>query len=63
MAESRTLVARAGGALAFEAGAPLHRRAPARDEYGHPLGDFMVLIPRLRERRSCKRSCFSCCSF
>ncbi len=50
MAEIRSLAARAGGALVLEANTPLYRRAPARDEYGHPLGDFMVLIPRLRER-------------
>jgi hypothetical protein len=29
---------------------PLHQRVPARDEYGHPLSDFMVLLPGLRER-------------
>jgi len=29
---------------------PLYRRAPARDEYGNPLSDFMVLLPGLRER-------------
>ncbi len=29
---------------------PLHQRAPARDENGRALGDFMVLIPGLRAR-------------
>lgn len=48
--EIGSLVARAGAVPAVEANTPLHRRAPARDESGHPLGDFMVLIPRLRDR-------------
>lgn len=50
MANIRSLVIRARGAPTIEANSPLHRRVPARDEHGHPLGDFMVLIPRLRER-------------
>ena len=50
MAEIMNLVARVGGALVLEANTPLYRRAPARDESGNPLGDFMVLLPRLRER-------------
>ncbi|MEA3291872.1 MAG: hypothetical protein U9Q71_06180 [Pseudomonadota bacterium] len=29
---------------------PLHRRAPTRDAAGKPVSDFMMLIPRLRER-------------
>ena len=29
---------------------PLYQRAPARDDDGRPLCDFMVLIPGLRER-------------
>lgn len=36
--------------LALEPSAPLHERVPTRDESGRPLGDFMVLIPGLRER-------------
>jgi hypothetical protein len=50
VAEIKVLVARAAGTPALEANSPLHRRVPARDECGHPLGDFMVLVPRLRER-------------
>jgi len=29
---------------------PLYQRAPARDADGNPFGDFMVLIPGLRDR-------------
>lgn len=29
---------------------PLYKRAPQTDENGKPLGDFMMLIPRLRYR-------------
>jgi hypothetical protein len=45
------LVACARQSLLLEANQqPLYRRAPARDEQGHALSDFMVLIPGLRER-------------
>jgi hypothetical protein len=30
--------------------APLYKRAPREDEYGNPLGDFMMIIPKLRNR-------------
>lgn len=36
--------------LALEAGQPLYQRVPARDERGLPFGDFMVLLPGLRQR-------------
>jgi len=36
--------------LALEPNAPLYERVPTRDESGRLLGDFMVLIPGLRER-------------
>ena len=36
--------------LALEPNAPLYERVPIRDESGRLLGDFMVLIPGLRER-------------
>lgn len=29
---------------------PLWKRVPTRDAEGHPLSDFMMLIPRLRTR-------------
>jgi hypothetical protein len=29
---------------------PLRKRAPARDEHGKPLSDFMMLFPRLRDQ-------------
>jgi hypothetical protein len=29
---------------------PLWKRAPSHDEYGRPLGDFMMIIPRLSSR-------------
>lgn len=29
---------------------PLWKRAPSRDECGRPLGDFMMIIPRLSGR-------------
>ena len=44
------LVARSGTAFSIESHQPLYERVPARDEYGRPLSDFMVLIPGLRER-------------
>lgn len=34
----------------FDAAEPLFKRAPRQDEYGRPLGDFMMIIPRLRTR-------------
>lgn len=34
----------------FEPGLPLWSRAPTRDEDGHLLTDFMMLIPGLKER-------------
>lgn len=30
--------------------APLYKRAPREDEHGNPLGDFMMIIPKLRNR-------------
>lgn len=44
------LVVRSATAFSIEGHRPLYERVPARDESGHPLGDFMVLIPGLRER-------------
>lgn len=44
------LVARGATAFSIEVNQPLYQRAPARDEYGRPISDFMVLIPGLRER-------------
>lgn len=35
---------------AFYAAEPLFKRAPREDEFGRPLGDFMMIIPRLRTR-------------
>ena len=29
---------------------PLYKRAPREDEYGKPLSDFMMIIPKLRTR-------------
>ena len=29
---------------------PLHKRAPAVDEQGRPLSDFMMLFPKLRDK-------------
>ncbi len=29
---------------------PLYRRAPREDEHGRPLSDFMMIIPRLRDK-------------
>jgi hypothetical protein len=43
------LVTRSGTAFSLESYQPLYERAPARDEYGRPLSDFMILIPGLRE--------------
>lgn len=34
----------------MQANQPLYQRVPTRDECGRLLGDFMVLIPGLRER-------------
>jgi hypothetical protein len=34
----------------LDATEPLHKRAPAVDENGKALSDFMVIIPKLRER-------------
>ncbi len=36
--------------IAFDAAEPLFKRAPREDENGRPLGDFMMIIPRLRNR-------------
>lgn len=44
------LVALAATAFRLEDSEPLYLRAPARDAAGRPLGDFMVLIPGLRDR-------------
>ncbi|HJW80707.1 MAG TPA: hypothetical protein VJ396_00560 [Acidiferrobacterales bacterium] len=44
------LVARGATAFSIQANQPLYQRAPARDEYGRPLSDFMVILPGLRER-------------
>ncbi len=33
----------------WTAAEPLHRRVPTRDESGRLLGDFMMLLPGLRE--------------
>lgn len=35
---------------AFDSAEPLFKRAPREDEFGRPLGDFMMIIPRLRTR-------------
>lgn len=35
--------------IRIEENRPLHERVPVRDEEGLPLGDFMVLIPGLRD--------------
>jgi hypothetical protein len=45
-----SLVARAATAFSLETHQPLYQRAPARDEHGRALSDFMVLVPGLRER-------------
>ncbi len=29
---------------------PLYKRAPGEDEHGNPLSDFMMIIPKLRNR-------------
>ena len=29
---------------------PLYKRAPREDEHGNPLSDFMMIIPKLRNR-------------
>ncbi len=34
--------------LALKPALPLRRRAPVNDEDGRPLGDFMMIIPKLR---------------
>jgi hypothetical protein len=44
------LTARSATAFSVESHQPLYQRAPARDESGRPVSDFMVLIPGLRER-------------
>ena len=36
----------------FEPGEPLWKRAPARDETGRPLSDFLMIIPRLSRQPS-----------
>lgn len=45
--EARSAVCRTTALLPAE---PLHRRAPRRDASGRAYGDFMLLIPGLRER-------------
>jgi hypothetical protein len=44
------LVARAATAFSLRSNQPLYERVPTRDENGCLLGDFMVLLPGLRER-------------
>lgn len=44
------LAARHATVFSLESHQPLYQRAPARDVGGRPFGDFMVLIPGLRER-------------
>ncbi len=44
------LSVRPASAPALERHQPLYERVPTRDADGHPLTDFMVLIPGLRER-------------
>jgi hypothetical protein len=44
------LVVRGATAFSLEVTQPLYQRVPARDEYGHPYSDFMVILPGLRER-------------
>jgi len=43
------LAARRSVAFSLESHRPLYQRAPARDPNGRPYGDFMVLIPGLRD--------------
>ena len=38
--------------ITIEPGEPLHQRAPTHDEFGKPVGDFMMLIPGLRQLSS-----------
>jgi len=38
--------------LPFEPCEPLWKRAPARDETGRPLSDFLMIIPRLSRQPS-----------
>lgn len=45
--EARSDICRTRALLPAE---PLHRRAPRRDASGRAYGDFMLLIPGLRER-------------
>lgn len=40
---------RASQTVSLSANEPLHRRVPTRDEDGRLLGDFMMLIPGLRD--------------
>lgn len=44
------LARRSTSLLALKPNAPLYERVPTRDETGRLLGDFMVLLPGLRER-------------
>lgn len=48
MAHRETLLPRRAAALSVAP--PLWQVAPTRDVDGRPLGDFMMLIPRLRQR-------------
>lgn len=44
------LIRNATSLFALERNGPLYERVPTRDESGRLLGDFMVIIPGLRER-------------
>jgi hypothetical protein len=44
------LVARPAAAFSLQDHQPLYQRVPTRDSDGRLLGDFMILIPGLRER-------------
>lgn len=39
-----------GPVIELQPAAPLWQRVPTHDEHGHPLSDFMMLIPRLSRR-------------
>jgi len=38
----------------LDASEPLRKRAPALDEHGKPLSDFMVIFPGLRKKSSAR---------
>jgi len=44
------LVLNARASVVLEQNQPLYQRVPTRDESGRCLGDFMLLIPGLRDR-------------